>query len=583
MTYILTKCNGKIINILIKKDETNVPENAKGVLRSKSPSEQWKIICSYQQQQNLAQTTDAPGTHVEALKNPTVASAQSLRLAIAAASVSWMEQFIQMAGLSLLMKQFIELIDLRKKSESEKEILNHYVHCFFGIANLQVGFQGIINANGCVEIIVHSLSYFTSGDDLIKLLELLAGMALLSDSAHGEILRHIRHKVIDPLIDVLSSCRSSSEEKEAILTFFNALINRMDDVEAMSFRKKYQLDLVLSLVSARPSSKELHTQLDTYQSIIGVTQEMPVYSINSEENAIVQKCKDLTSQLIGFDSLLPILSDYFEHLSFLPRSGVSGVNSWKLIDNAIQCAMKVGPKVDETTLIKEVVTELAEVYDISISFTSDSSPIKENENVEVSQDNKQSVPVKPEKEVSVSLETPKPPSEKKTPKSESIEQKPSTSESVSAPTPVPESKPTSPPITKISPDKKSTPEKIQTTGPAINIPPPTPGGIPPPPGIPGAPPIMGGASTVPKKPVIKPNIKMRRFNWTKINYRAAQGSFWENVNESKYDIDSKKLELVFGIVETKKSTVKEITKPKTVHLLETRRSQNLCMLQILNI
>lgn len=70
---------------------------------------------------------------------------------------------------------------------------------------------------------------------------------------------------------------------------------------------------------------------------------------------------------------------------------------------------------------------------------------------------------------------------------------------------------------------------------------------------------------------------MRRFNWTKINNRAAKGTFWELLDESQYKIHPRELEKFFGIVENKKKVaVKEVAKPKVISLLETRRSQNLC-------
>ena len=355
-----------------------------------------------------------------------------------------------------------------------------------------------------------------------------------------------------PLLDILTSTTTETDQKEAVLTLLNALINRMEDAESSTYRKKYNLDLVLSLLSARPPSRELHTQIDTYQTLSGFTKSMPIYSINTEENLAVKKCKELTGQLLGFTSLIPYLTEYFEYLSYLPRSGQAGINAWKLISNCIQCAVKVGPTADERDLCKNIVKELSEVYDISISASE--------------------VPGKSTDESTQPDVVTKPTPVTKVDKVSTTE-----ANKISDTGKKPEVKTESKRIQNII-----TPPTPPQSGDAVGIPLPPGGPVgvpaapPPPGGIPAAP-SMGGPGGIPKKPVIKPNIKMRKFNWTKINYRAAQNTFWETVDESNIKLNSKQLESIFGLAETKKkAVVNEITKPKTIHLLETKRSQNLC-------
>lgn len=70
---------------------------------------------------------------------------------------------------------------------------------------------------------------------------------------------------------------------------------------------------------------------------------------------------------------------------------------------------------------------------------------------------------------------------------------------------------------------------------------------------------------------------MRKFNWTKINFRAVKDTFWEKVDESEIKLDTRQLEILFGMPETKKKAViQDVSKPKTIHLLDMKRSQNMC-------
>lgn len=79
----------------------------------------------------------------------------------------------------------------------------------------------------------------------------------------------------------------------------------------------------------------------------------------------------------------------------------------------------------------------------------------------------------------------------------------------------------------------------------------------------------------PKKPLITPKIKMRRFNWTKVAYKAAVDTFWEKLDESHIKVHPDELEKLFGVAKKKEAEIEPVSKPKVVHLLESRRSQNI--------
>eukprot|EP01130_Rhizamoeba_saxonica_P011441 TRINITY_DN4757_c0_g3_i1.p1 TRINITY_DN4757_c0_g3~~TRINITY_DN4757_c0_g3_i1.p1 ORF type:complete len:885 (+),score=241.93 TRINITY_DN4757_c0_g3_i1:63-2717(+) len=113
-------------------------------------------------------------------------------------------------------------------------------------------------------------------------------------------------------------------------------------------------------------------------------------------------------------------------------------------------------------------------------------------------------------------------------------------------------------------------------------PPPGMGGPPPPPGMGGPPPPpgMGGPKAVPKKPVIKPNKKMRAFNWAKVPPTKIKGTIWEKANDERINIDIGSIEHLFGIDPPSKSgnlSPREIRPPKKQlqSFLSPKRTNNI--------
>lgn len=120
-------------------------------------------------------------------------------------------------------------------------------------------------------------------------------------------------------------------------------------------------------------------------------------------------------------------------------------------------------------------------------------------------------------------------------------------------------------------------------------PPPPPGGpgVPPPPGGPGGPPPPPGpmAPKRPPKAKMKPNKKMKGFQWNKIPDTKIDNTIWEKTNDGNVKLDAMELESLFGIDTVVKSTSTDGPKlsvsspggkPKVqkVILLDPKRSEN---------
>ncbi|KYQ91554.1 actin binding protein [Tieghemostelium lacteum] len=122
-------------------------------------------------------------------------------------------------------------------------------------------------------------------------------------------------------------------------------------------------------------------------------------------------------------------------------------------------------------------------------------------------------------------------------------------------------------------------------GPPPPPPPPPPGGGPPPP---PPPPMMGGGPppppppgmkkpSRPPKPVLKPSVKMRNFNWVTIPVPKVEGTFWDKVDESIIvnQLDKTELEYLFSAkAMPAKSEIKVTNKKVAITLIDMKKANN---------
>merc|ERR1712137_196534 len=173
-------------------EETNVPMASRDKIRSFSPEKQWELIMSYQVQRNLSQTVDAPSLHVKKLKEPTVDSARSLRVTLSNASLSWLQTFLGLDGEEELITQFLTILrkPSKKKTKADHAILEEFVFCLFAIGNVHCGLKALLAVPSFIQGVIEALLYFGERER-IKLQELLAGMALVSEPARAAIMEQV--------------------------------------------------------------------------------------------------------------------------------------------------------------------------------------------------------------------------------------------------------------------------------------------------------------------------------------------------------------------------------------------------------
>ena len=138
--------------------------------------------------------------------------------------------------------------------------------------------------------------------------------------------------------------------------------------------------------------------------------------------------------------------------------------------------------------------------------------------------------------------------------------------------------PLSPPVTALG-----VPQALSSPDSAIPPPPPPGVGIPPPPppggfGAPPPPPFgLSQTTTLPPKPLVKPNVKVRPFFWSKVPNNLLLSSMWGKAEDRMNELDLKMIEDLFQVEEkTKAADLAHVAKkssPKS--LLDNKRAQNL--------
>ncbi|CAB4016569.1 Hypothetical predicted protein [Paramuricea clavata] len=109
----------------------------------------------------------------------------------------------------------------------------------------------------------------------------------------------------------------------------------------------------------------------------------------------------------------------------------------------------------------------------------------------------------------------------------------------------------------------------------MGIPPPPPppgGGAPPPPPF-----GLGPAATFPPKPLVKPNVKVRPFFWTKVPNNLLLSSMWGKAQDRLDELDVKMIEDLFQVEEKPNAPdLAQIAKKNaSKSLLDNKRAQNL--------
>lgn len=82
-----------------------------------------------------------PAKLLENIEPATPDSIRSLRIALGNAALPAIKEFIEAAGVGLVLGKFAQFLIKEKKTKTDHEILKELVECFFGIGNMPLGCQ----------------------------------------------------------------------------------------------------------------------------------------------------------------------------------------------------------------------------------------------------------------------------------------------------------------------------------------------------------------------------------------------------------------------------------------------------------
>jgi hypothetical protein len=92
-------------------------------------------------------------------------------------------------------------------------------------------------------------------------------------------------------------------------------------------------------------------------------------------------------------------------------------------------------------------------------------------------------------------------------------------------------------------------------------------------------------AAIPKKRKIKPDTKMKNFNWTMLKYNGIKETIWQDIDDEKIKIDPKSLEEQFGAAQRRvevegDGAEKKPVAPKkqVINVLDMKRSQNIAIM-----
>jgi hypothetical protein len=421
----------------------------------------------------------------------------------------------------------------------------------------------------------------------VNILQVLAVLCIVDVDAHRHVLECWKPHV-HQLLELLSEDRASSMElRTAAMTFINALV---------SADAHDELQQEMDFVSDALVESGMKTSITRMRSLPNLPQplelQLDIFEENHEESMpVVQNPDTVFQQLKDAVKGTPVYPQFVQvlnHLLLLRRLGRPGKISWSILDRFVQVAT-ISVHKDASNAVEvaklictklQVSLEKGDAVDLSGITEEGPAPSSSSS---VGEGGPPAPPL-PGADGGPPPPPPPPPG--------------SGDGGPPPPPPLPGSGADGPPPPPPPPpgmDGGGGPPPPPPLpggggddgGPPPPPPPPGMGGPPPPPPPPGGkgpppPPGVKAAAAIPKKPKIKPNQKMKQFNWTMLKYNAIKDTIWTGLDDAKISLDPKGLEEHFAaIVSVKKEGLDNATmrpKKQLISVLDMKRSQNISIM-----
>jgi len=598
-------------------NELGFGEEKKNGMRKIPAEQKWSLICNRPAQNK---STNTPEYFVDLIKsNFNYKNADTLRITISGASMSWLQKFADLKGLVQFFERFKELVRKEKKAETDKELINECVRCAKALMNTKPGIDMVVATPGALEVIVESLDFV--GERMQSTtMGILAAMCFLPE-AYGQIFQPLKDKfqmlaryIKDPAID--------SDLKVSCFTLLNAALRGIQDTkQRIAECQLLQLEKYVETSRKAGVSETLETQFDIFDDLLD---EEP----DQEEQTsvpVLERFRVLANQLEPNQEISGLLSSIVERLLAVRTNGKPGFATWDLIHAFVNSASTIPYDPDKVEFVKNVSNNFFQLQECGLKALkpTDALAMPANATVDervsyLSEENEKLAKEKAKlaKEVDRLLNLPPP--EPKTIIKTVIEYRtvdgtaipagevPPIGDGAPPPPPPPGGDggpPPPPPPPGMGgeggpPPPPPPPGMGGEGGPPPPPPPPGggPPGPPPPPGMGGPPPPpgMGGpppGKFRPKKPAIKPATKMKGFMWNKLDDKKIDDTIWDQANDENVKLDVTELEAMFAQAAAHKpqeasgeggeggaAAPAKAAKKAEITVLDGKRNQNLSIL-----
>jgi len=157
--------------------ELGIGEDQRKAMLAFPSARKWTLIC--QHKGKTSESSNTPQFFVDVLnKDLSSDSILTLRVTLASAPMSWLANFIELNGLSLLFKRLSEYHGKPSKDASDLAIISECVRCTRALMNARAGLDAVCNTPGAIEVFVSTLNCV---DDKLRviILEVLAALCLI--------------------------------------------------------------------------------------------------------------------------------------------------------------------------------------------------------------------------------------------------------------------------------------------------------------------------------------------------------------------------------------------------------------------
>ncbi|KAJ3450734.1 disheveled-associated activator of morphogenesis [Anaeramoeba flamelloides] len=243
--------------------ELGLPDLTKKQMRQMTNEKKWIVLCQHKSKTELksleAQSgkslENTPKSYIDQLKtNSYLQLIIELRTALSSNPLSWMIEFLNLGGLSILVNSLSQTAHKQsnQKTKSDESLTNEFLRAFKAIMNNNVGLEAFLSDKKSTIVIAMCLD-LKDWAILKRTIELLIVISVVPPNGHKqclEALSYFREKrnlksrfaILTNLLKKSIGDKNSKEFQESCLMFINSLIDTPQEPYAcLELRKEFAL------------------------------------------------------------------------------------------------------------------------------------------------------------------------------------------------------------------------------------------------------------------------------------------------------------------------------------------------------